>query len=115
MAGGGGFGAPAGLDDRGLVVLGDDGGAGDRVARAQIGAAVEWSRLPGAGGEEPNLLERPQWPRARWEIRIRRGDDLARRPRLDRDRLDDDRPPLDQKREPAPVGVLERGAHRPPI
>jgi hypothetical protein len=50
---GGDLGAPAGLDDDGLVGLDDQRGAGDDGAGAQVLAAEDPGLAPGAAGEDP--------------------------------------------------------------
>ena len=106
------LGSPAGLDDRRLVLLGEDRRPAHHVAGARVVARVERRVVPASAREQPHRLRRAQRRRARGEIARRLDHRGAAGDRLDRDRLDDQRSTLHQEREALPVRVLERGAHR---
>ncbi len=104
-------GAPAGLDQRRGIALGDDRRPVDLIARARVLADVKRRVVPAAVEVGSDRPRRPQRSRARRRRRRRLVAGIAGADRLDRHRLDDQPPLGHQEREAAAIRGLERGPH----
>ena len=102
---------PFGLDRDGLMILDDERGASDAVARRKAGAQKYRRRVPGAAGEEPRHRMRLRRRRSLLHGELRLDYGLATATSFDLDGLDLDVFLRTDEAEPLLMRDLEQGPH----